>query len=60
MGKIYAKIYVSYDGEPNKQLDKMIKEALETVGIKWYAQGYNFRTDRRDMAFEVFEYEDKG
>lgn len=34
------------------ELDKQITEVIEHLGFKWYAQGYNFETGERDIAFD--------
>jgi len=46
------KIEVTYTGKINKILDQDIKKALESIGCKWYAQGYTLKTKERDMAFD--------
>lgn len=46
---------ILYKQEPDEVLDKQIEMALERIGFKWYAQGYNFITGERDVCFEINE-----
>ena len=43
---------VVYAGPPDLQVDKLVRESLETIGYKWWAQGYNHIDDERDIAFD--------
>ena len=40
-------------------LDERIKTAMESIGGKWYAQGRDLETGKRDIAFE-FDTTDAG
>lgn len=54
MGMIANKVNVSYklpEGIDEK-MDQTIINALESVGLKWYAQGYSFESGERDIAFD--------
>jgi len=42
-----------YDGEPDTETDIKIAEIAEKADMKWYAQGYNLITDRRDVCFDI-------
>ena len=48
------KLNVSYKGKPDGNLDKEIIEKCENPknGYKWYGDGYNLLTNRRDIAFD--------
>ena len=43
---------IMYSGTPNEKLDKEIIKVCESRGFKWWAQGYNFETDMRDICFD--------
>ena len=47
-------VKVMYKGEPSEKLDKAIRNALEGAGMKWFAQGYNFETEERDICFDYW------
>ena len=51
------KIKVVYEGEPIKSLDDNIIQALEGMGAEYYASGYNFKTNQRDVAFNTKLYD---
>jgi len=42
---------VIYCGEINLALDKKVTKAIEEIGYKWYAQGFNPETRERDISF---------
>lgn len=44
-------ITVEYKDKVNTALDERIKAAMEAMGAEWYAQGFNFHTRVRDIAF---------
>lgn len=45
------RIKVTYKGSPDKGVDKAISESLKKDFI-WYAQGYDFEKDERDICFD--------
>lgn len=49
------KVEVVYEGPQSDALDKRITEAMEAIGAKWYAQGYDLQNDKRDIAFDIEE-----
>lgn len=47
-------IRITYSA-PEKMLsdiDKGLIESLESAGYSWYAQGYDFTTNQRDLCFD--------
>ena len=43
---------VIYDiGEGNEKLDIAIEKALKPLGFDYWASGYNFLSNKRDLAF---------
>ena len=46
------KITVTYTEDVNAILDGKIIKQMKAIGYQWYAQGYNFKTKKRDLAFE--------
>ena len=50
------RVEIKYKGF-DTELDKVIRDALDGVGLKWYGQGYAFSSDTRDMCFD-YEKED--
>ena len=46
------KLTVLYDGRVDVELDDALIEALVGLGFEFYASGYNFERDVRDLAFE--------
>lgn len=49
--KITAKFI--YDGKPDDSTDAQIKKVAKSAGMVWYAQGYNFETNQRDVCFDL-------
>jgi hypothetical protein len=47
-------IKVTYTGEMSEKKDAEVKKIADESGWKWYAQGYDFENNIRDI---VFEYE---
>ncbi len=47
------KITVLYEGPLDMELDKEIQKAMESIGCKWYAQGTDFPTMIRNIAFDL-------
>ena len=47
------RIKIIYNGKMNTKLDKEITGAIESIGGKWYAQGYDFTKDERDICFDI-------
>ena len=43
---------ILYSGKPNYKVDDEIIKACEERGFKWYAQGYNYEEDIRDICFD--------
>jgi len=43
-------VKVTYDGQPTAELDRWIKTAASPG--QWWAQGYDFGTEERDLAFD--------
>ena len=54
MGTVVNKVKVSYKFPEgiNEKLDRFIIDALQGTDLKWYAQGYNFESGERDIAFD--------
>jgi len=50
---IKKKFKVIYDGQLDEDVDDLIRNTLEGIGAKWYAQGYNFTTNERDICFDL-------
>lgn len=50
---VKKRIKVSYVGRPNDDSDKTIMEAMKGVGARWYAQGYDFVNNERDICFDI-------
>ena len=48
----YMKIKVTYNGNLDKELDSEIRSAIEGIGGEWYAQGFDFTTNIRDICFD--------
>lgn len=50
-----VKIIISayYDGSPDPEIDEKLREVIETTGAEWYAQGFAFQSEIRDMSFEL-------
>jgi hypothetical protein len=48
---------VIYDGPLDHELDLAIEDAIRPLGWKWWASGYEFETDKRDLAFDLKEEE---
>ena len=48
-------IKVTYQGPIDKELDDKIIKGLESVGLKWYAQGTDVKTQIRDIAFDYIK-----
>jgi len=46
-------IRVIYDGGLDEKLDNLIREIMEGIGAKWYAQGYNLTSNERDVCFNL-------
>ena len=44
---------VVYDGHPDHDMEKELRELLDRHGYKWYAQGYDFVAEKRDIAFDL-------
>ncbi len=47
---------VVYDGKPDDAtyaLETELKTLLEKHGYKWYAQGYDFVDEKRDIAYDM-------
>ena len=44
---------VVYDGRPDYKLEKSLKRVFDKHGYKWYAQGYNFVDEKRDIAYDL-------
>ena len=55
MDKDIIEIHIIYYSEPNEQLDTKIREALEKGGFEWWAQGYDIKENKRDIAFDLVE-----
>jgi len=46
-------IQIVYDGKPDDEIDTRIAAVLEhDLNFNWYAQGYDAKTDKRDIVFE--------
>ncbi len=45
-------IKVSYRGKLDVELDRKIQAALEGIGAKWYAQGFDLVIHERDICFD--------
>lgn len=46
------KLTVHYEGRVEKLLDIVIERALEPLGFRRWASGYDFTENKRDLAFE--------
>jgi hypothetical protein len=46
------RIKIIYNGH-NEDLDKRITSALNNAGFTWYGQGFDIRTQERDIVFDV-------
>jgi len=47
------KIYITYDGKPDDEIDTRLAAVLEhDLNFSWYAQGYDTKKNKRDIAFE--------
>lgn len=47
---------IVYDGKPDDglfSLEEELKTLLEKHGFSWYAQGYNFVDEKRDIAYDM-------
>ena len=44
---------VIYDGRPDYKLEKSLKRVFKKHGYEWYAQGYNFVAEKRDIAYDM-------
>uniref|UniRef100_A0A6H1ZRP2 Uncharacterized protein n=1 Tax=viral metagenome TaxID=1070528 RepID=A0A6H1ZRP2_9ZZZZ len=51
------RIKVEYNGKPSEAMDWMIYDAMKGVGCKWYAQGYDYTADIRDICFDYYPKE---
>ena len=45
------KVAVMYDGKIDVELDAKIRKVMESIDMKWYAQGKNTFNGFRDIAF---------
>ena len=43
---------ILYSGKPNYKIDKEIIRACKSRGFVWYAQGYDYENDIRDICFD--------
>ena len=43
---------IKYNGFDPK-IDKAIENAMKKIGYKWYASGYDFQTEIRDLCFKL-------
>ena len=43
---------VTYDGRPDYKLEKSLKRVFDKHGYKWYAQGFDFVSEKRDLAYD--------
>ncbi len=43
---------IVYDGNIDDELDSKARTFAESLGFKWYAQGYNIESDERDICFD--------
>jgi hypothetical protein len=50
--KILMVMTVSYQGNPSKEVDEIIKKKMGEMGFTFYAGGYNFMVSKRDLSFE--------
>jgi len=48
------RIKVEYKGF-DPELDQRIRDAIESIGYEWYAQGTTIETGIRDLAFKLKE-----
>jgi hypothetical protein len=46
-------VNVEYYKPIDKKLDNKIKKAMEGIGLKWYAQGYDLARGIRDISFDM-------
>jgi len=46
------RIQVKYHGLPDEDLDMLITVALVNAGLVWYAQGFDYVKQERDITFE--------
>lgn len=53
------RIQITYPGIPNVKLDDRIWKAMESIGAKWYAQGYDVTKGIRDICFDWKDNEPK-
>lgn len=44
---------VIYDGRPDYKMEKALKKVLDKHGYGWYAQGYDFVAEKRDIAYDM-------
>lgn len=44
-------LIVRYVGKMNPKLDSELRKAIESHGYQWYAEGYSFQLDERDICF---------
>ena len=51
--KVKKRIKVVYDGPFDKEVDKAIMDCMEGIGAEWYAQGYDFTKNERDICFDL-------
>ena len=45
-------IKIIYDGSYDKETDEKIHEAMENIGGKFWASGFNYENGERDICFE--------
>jgi len=50
--KIYMALTISYYGDQDPEIDKFVQTAMKKKGYRWYAGGYNFMVNKRDLLFE--------
>ena len=51
---------VVYDGPLDRELDERIEEAVNPLGWKRWASGFNRLDGKRDLAFDLIEGEEDG
>ncbi len=47
-------VVVTYNGPADHELDGIINKALTDAGLKWYAQGYDLESKKRDICFDFY------
>jgi len=52
-------IRVFYNGDLNTDFDDAIRGVVEKFGLRQWASGYDLRENRRDLAFDVPEGNDR-